>query len=83
MDIAASKDWNRIESVLMNHYQVGGSKEGAEAYSPILLFKGCHCIVVDNASGKVFSGLCSINAASIDVIWHKIRGQFRFFNIQF
>jgi IS5 family transposase len=39
MDIASSIDWNRIESILMNHYQVGGSKEGAEAYPPILLFK--------------------------------------------
>jgi len=39
MNIAASIDWNRIESILMNHYQVGGSKEGAEAYPPILLFK--------------------------------------------
>jgi hypothetical protein len=32
MDIADSINWDRIESVLMNHYQVGGSKEGAEAY---------------------------------------------------
>ena len=39
MEIADSIDWDRIESVLMNHYQVGGSKEGAEAYPPILLFK--------------------------------------------
>jgi len=39
MDIAASIDWHKIESILMNQYQVGGSKEGAEAYSPILLFK--------------------------------------------
>jgi len=39
MDIAASIDWNRIESILMNHYHVGGSKEGADAYPPILLFK--------------------------------------------
>ena len=39
MDIAESIDWNRIESILMNHYQVGGSKEGAEAYPPVLLFK--------------------------------------------
>ena len=39
MDIADSIDWDQIESVLMHHYQVGGSKEGAEAYPPILLFK--------------------------------------------
>jgi len=39
MDIGASIDWHKIESILMNQYQVGGSKEGAEAYPPILLFK--------------------------------------------
>ena len=39
MDIAESIDWNKIEAILMNHYQVGGNKEGAEAYPPILLFK--------------------------------------------
>jgi IS5 family transposase len=39
MDIANSIDWNRIESVLMGHYQVGTSKEGADAYPPLLLFK--------------------------------------------
>ena len=39
MDIAESIDWNRIESILMNHYKVGGSKEGADAYPPVLLFK--------------------------------------------
>ena len=39
MDIAESIDCNKIEAILMNHYQVGGSKEGAEAYPPILLFK--------------------------------------------
>ena len=39
MDSAASIDWKRIESILMNHYQVGGSNEGAQAYPPVLLFK--------------------------------------------
>jgi IS5 family transposase len=39
MDIAASINWDRIETVLMNHYHVGASKEGADAYPPILLFK--------------------------------------------
>lgn len=38
MEIAASIDWNKIEAILMNHYPVGGSREGAEAYLPILLF---------------------------------------------
>jgi IS5 family transposase len=39
MDIAKSIDWDSIESVLMGHYQVGTSKEGADAYPPLLLFK--------------------------------------------
>ena len=39
MDIAKSIDWHSIESVLMGHYQVGTSREGAEAYPPLLLFK--------------------------------------------
>jgi len=39
MEIAESIDWNSIESVLMGHYQVGTSREGAEAYPPLLLFK--------------------------------------------
>jgi len=40
MDIANSIDWNSIEAVLTGHYQVGTSKEGADAYPPLLLFKG-------------------------------------------
>ena len=39
MDIANSIDWNSIEAVLIGHYQVGTSKEGADAYPPLLLFK--------------------------------------------
>jgi len=40
MDIANSIDWNSVEAVLTGHYQVGTSKEGADAYPPLLLFKG-------------------------------------------
>lgn len=39
MDIANSIDWNSIQDVLTGHYQVGTSKEGADAYPPLLLFK--------------------------------------------
>ena len=39
MEIADSIDWNGIEAVLMGHYQIGSSKEGADAYPPLLLFK--------------------------------------------
>jgi len=34
-----SVDWNRIENILMSHYTVGTSSEGADAYPPLLLYK--------------------------------------------
>ena len=32
-------NWPRVEEILMNHYSVGTSSEGADAYPPLLLFK--------------------------------------------
>ena len=32
-------NWSRVEEILMNHYSVGTSSEGAAAYPPLLLFK--------------------------------------------
>ena len=32
-------DWNRVEQILMAHYTVGTSGEGADAYPPLLLYK--------------------------------------------
>jgi IS5 family transposase len=32
-------DWSRVETILLSHYTVGTSREGADAYPPILLFK--------------------------------------------
>ena len=32
-------EWNRVEQILMAHYTVGTSGEGADAYPPLLLFK--------------------------------------------
>ena len=32
-------DWDRVEQILMAHYTVGTSGEGADAYPPLLLFK--------------------------------------------
>jgi hypothetical protein len=32
-------NWSRIEEILMNHYSVGTSSEGADTYPPLLLFK--------------------------------------------
>jgi IS5 family transposase len=34
-----SINWGRVEDVLMSHYTVGTSNEGADAYPPLLLFK--------------------------------------------
>ena len=39
MNIHDSIDWARLESVLMSHYKVGKSDQGADAYSPLVLFK--------------------------------------------
>jgi len=33
-------NWSRVNSVLMSHYVVGTSSEGADAYPPLLLFRG-------------------------------------------
>ena len=35
----SSLNWDKIQSVLMSHYTVGTSAEGADAYPPLLLFK--------------------------------------------
>jgi len=32
-------DWRRVEDILMSHYTVGTSGEGADAYPPLFLFK--------------------------------------------
>ena len=32
--------WKNIEALLMEHYEVGTSKEGADAYPPLMLLKG-------------------------------------------
>ncbi len=37
--INATINWARVEAVLMSHYTVGTSREGAKAFPPILLFK--------------------------------------------
>jgi len=43
-----SVDWNRINIILLSHYIVGTSNEGADAYPPLmhhkcLLFQTCEC----------------------------------------
>jgi hypothetical protein len=32
-------NWARVESILLSHYAVGTSEEGARAYPPLMLFK--------------------------------------------
>lgn len=32
-------DWAKIENILMKHYKIGTSNEGADAYPPLMLFK--------------------------------------------
>jgi len=32
--------WRNIEALLMEHYEIGTSKEGADAYPPLMLLKG-------------------------------------------
>jgi len=34
-----SIDWDRINTILLSHYSVGTSSEGADAYPPLLLYK--------------------------------------------
>ncbi len=33
-------DWSQVEETLMAHYPVGNSREGADAYPPLMLLKG-------------------------------------------
>jgi len=33
--------WRNIEAVLMEHYEIGTSKEGKEGYPPLMLLKVC------------------------------------------
>lgn len=32
-------DWSRVENILLKHYTIGKSDEGADAYPPLMLFK--------------------------------------------
>ena len=33
-------DWSQVEEILLSHYTIGTSREGADAYSPLMLLKG-------------------------------------------
>jgi IS5 family transposase len=32
-------DWSKVETLLMEHYTVGSSKEGADTYPPLMLLR--------------------------------------------
>lgn len=38
-DLSDAINWNSVEEILLSHYIVGKSTEGADAYPPLLLFK--------------------------------------------
>ena len=38
-NLDAAIDWKRVENILLSHYTVGTSGEGADAWPPLLLFK--------------------------------------------
>jgi hypothetical protein len=37
--LSNSINWSRVESLLLSHYTLGTSDEGARAYPPLMLFK--------------------------------------------
>ena len=39
MNLNAIIDWAKIENLLLKHYKIGKSAEGADAYQPLMLFK--------------------------------------------
>lgn len=38
--ISQTINWSKVEEILMSHYTVGSSREGADAYSPLMRLKG-------------------------------------------
>lgn len=39
MHINTVIDWDKIESLILEYYEIGKSDEGADAYPPLMLFK--------------------------------------------
>jgi hypothetical protein len=37
--LSSAINWSCVESILLSHYTVGTSEEGARAYPPLMLFK--------------------------------------------
>ena len=38
--ISQTINWSKVEEILMSQYTVGSSREGADAFSPLMLLKG-------------------------------------------
>jgi transposase len=84
-------NWSRVESILLSHYTVGTSEEGARAYLPLMLFK---CLLLqkwfriqsdpelenqinDRLSCKTFLGLAFSQPAPDHSTFSRFRGRLR------
>jgi transposase, IS5 family len=82
-------NWSRVESILLSHYTVGTSEEGARAYPPLMLFK---CLLLqkwfriqsdpelenqinDRLSFKTFLGLAFSQPAPDHSTFSRFRGR--------
>ena len=82
-------NWSRVESILLSHYTVGTSEEGARAYPPLMLFK---CLLLqkwfriqsdpelenqinDRLSFKTFLGLAFSQPAQDHSTFSRFRGR--------
>ena len=87
--LSATINWPRVESILLSHYTVGTSEEGARAYPPLMLFK---CLLLqkwfripsdpelenqinDRLSFKTFLGLSFSQPAPDHSTFSRFRGR--------
>ncbi len=87
-------NWSRVESILMSHYVVGTSSEGADVYRPLLLFKclmlqkwfhinsdpGLENQINDRLSFKKFLSLPFSKPAPDHSTYSRFRGRLRALN---
>jgi len=87
--LSATINWARIEAILLSHYTIGTSEEGARAYPPLMLFK---CLLLqkwfripsdpelenqinDRLSFKTFLGLAFSQPAPDHSTFSRFRGR--------
>jgi len=87
--LSGTINWSRVESILLSHYTVGTSDEGARAYPPLMLFK---CLLLqkwfripsdpelenqinDRLSFKTFLGLSFSQPAPDHSTFSRFRGR--------